>query len=99
MKAKIEEIVKESVEEILSTLKKENINIRSATFFGSDGFLDSLGLVSLIVILEEKIQAVFNVPISLANEKALSTYSSPFRNCDSLVQYIQSIIPTEAAHE
>ena len=59
MRAEIEKIVEESVEEILPISEKEKVNIRSAVFFGSNGFLDSLGLVSLIVILEEKTQNVF----------------------------------------
>ena len=45
--------------------------------FGSDGFLDSLGLVTLLVNIEQKIEASFNMTITIADEKAMSLRRSP----------------------
>ena len=56
--------------------------------FGSDGFLDSLGLVTLLVNIEQKIEASFNMTITIADEKAMSLRRSPFKSIGSLVQYL-----------
>ena len=58
--------------------------------YGGDSNLDSLGLVSFIVGLEQNIEDKFNKSVSLANEKAMSQNSSPFKNLSSLVEFIQN---------
>ena len=55
--------------------------------FGAGSILDSLGLVTLIVELEQTIQEQFNVVVSLADEKALSQTRSPFRTIGTLAEY------------
>ena len=66
--------------------------------FGIGGALDSLGLVNLIVAIEQSIEDEFDINISLANEKAMSQRSSPFRTIDSLTKYIVQLLK-EAKHE
>ena len=60
--------------------------------YGEFGKLDSLGLMSLIVILEEKLQDYLEIDLVLANEKAVSQENSPFRSIQTLTDYIQSLI-------
>ena len=60
--------------------------------YGEFGKLDSLGLMSLIVILEEKLQDDLEIDLVLANEKAVSQENSPFRSIQTLTDYIQSLI-------
>jgi D-alanine--poly(phosphoribitol) ligase subunit 2 len=55
--------------------------------FGAGSLLDSLGLVTLIVELEQAIQEQLNVVVSLADEKALSQTRSPFRTIGTLAEY------------
>jgi acyl carrier protein len=62
--------------------------------FGGDGVLDSLGLVSFIVSLEEAIEDEFNISIVLADEKAMSRRTSPFARINALVDYIFEVINT-----
>ena len=50
-----------------------------ANFYGGESNLDSLGLVSLIVGLEQNIEDELEKTISLADEKAMSQNSSPFK--------------------
>ena len=59
---------------------------------GSD--LDSLGLVNLIVAIQG-IEDAFDVSITLADERALSQESSPFRTVNSLCEYIFILIKEE----
>ena len=52
--------------------------------FGKDGLLDS---VSLVMALEQEIADRFGAQVALADEKALSQKSSPFRTLGSLAAY------------
>jgi acyl carrier protein len=56
--------------------------------FGRGSRLDSLGLVNLIVAVEGALADELDVEITLADEKAMSQASSPFRTVDTLVDYI-----------
>ena len=66
--------------------------------FGQSGQLDSLGLVNLIVATEQKIEEEFGVAMTLADEKALSRKSSPFRTIGTLADYI-SLLLEESSSE
>ena len=60
--------------------------------FGINGVLDSVGLVYFITELENKISDELNVDLILADEKAMSQTTSPFRNVETLAKYIDSLI-------
>ncbi|GAB4257806.1 MAG: hypothetical protein Kow0092_04970 [Deferrisomatales bacterium] len=60
--------------------------------FGRDSTLDSLDLVNLIVAIEELVEERFDVLITLANEKALSAKSSPFRTVATVSAYAGSLV-------
>ena len=64
-----------------------------APIFGSDSSLDSLGLVGLLLDVEEGLQAI-GCDVVLSDERAVSQKRSPFRNVQSLVGYI-SILARE----
>lgn len=59
-----------------------------APLFGPDSPLDSLGLVNLIVAVERALADRLDIAITLADEKAMSQASSPFRTVKTLVDYI-----------
>lgn len=63
-----------------------------AILFGESGNLDSLGLVNLIVNLEDEVQTSLGVPILLADERAMSQKKSPFRTVASLTEYLSTLI-------
>jgi acyl carrier protein len=56
---------------------------------GTDARLDSLGLVNLIVLVEEKVQETFGVGITLVDERAMSQSKSPFRTLGSLTEFVE----------
>jgi len=60
--------------------------------FGKGSLLDSLGLVNLIVLVEENVQDATGKSISLADERAMSQKSSPFRTVQTLSEYIQTLL-------
>jgi acyl carrier protein len=60
--------------------------------FGKDGVLDSMGLVSLVIAVEQAIEDHFGETVSLADEKALSQEKSPYRSVAVLAEYAVSQI-------
>ena len=64
--------------------------------FGRDGKLDSLGLVNLILEVERGLEEELGVSIVLADEKAFSQKSSPFRTVQALIDYIVELLDEES---
>ncbi|MBV9948441.1 MAG: hypothetical protein JOZ69_16440 [Myxococcales bacterium] len=65
---------------------------------GPAAVLDSIGVVSLIVDIEQRIEMEHDVSVTLANEKAMSQKSSPFRSVGVLADHIcASIAQGQAA--
>jgi acyl carrier protein len=60
--------------------------------FGSRGLLDSLGLVSVVLDVEQQINDQLNTSISIADERAMSQSRSPFRSVGSLADYIAMLL-------
>ena len=63
----------------------------STVLFGREGIFDSLGLVSLIVDVEQKIEDL-GISIILGDERAVSQKRSPFRTVQSLADYACQLI-------
>lgn len=59
---------------------------------GQSAVLDSVGVVSLIVDIEQRLEAEHDVSVTLASEKAMSQRSSPFRTCSVLADHICATI-------
>ena len=59
--------------------------------YGKSGHLDSMGLVAFLVDIEESFQDN-DINISLSDERAMSQTRSPFRNVQSLTDYIAALI-------
>jgi D-alanine--poly(phosphoribitol) ligase subunit 2 len=66
--------------------------------FGESGELDSLGLVNLIVMVEQRVAETLGAPITLADERAMSERNSPFRTIGTLTDYV-CLLWKEAARE
>ena len=59
--------------------------------YGTSGHLDSMGLVAFLVDIEESFQDK-EIEITLSDERAMSQSNSPFRNVQSLTDYIATLI-------
>jgi len=62
-----------------------------AVVFGPGSPLDSLGLVALMIDIEDAF-ADHSVTLSLSNDHAMSQRQSPFRSVPSLVAYIHTVL-------
>jgi acyl carrier protein len=89
---KIEEIVFSTLNEVLENndLEVDDISVKTR-LFGSDGILDSIGIVMLITELEEVLEDELSLEITLADDRAMSQKTSPFRNVGTLIQYIEKL--------
>jgi acyl carrier protein len=96
-KNEIFEIIYEALKDINSELPKNKQikNEPQEILFGSEGKLDSLGLVNLIVQIESLVDDKYDKSITIADEKAMSSQRSPFRSVDSLADYVLSLIENE----
>ncbi|EAK9857035.1 hypothetical protein XK07_02685 [Campylobacter lari] len=83
--------MRNSVEKIifqaLDNLSDEILELKTVNS-KSQLFLDSLALVSLVADLEELLSEEFNKEIILADEKIMSARNSPFKDVESLTDYI-----------
>ena len=60
--------------------------------YGQGALLDSLGLVTLVMETEQRINDLSGRSVTLANEKAFSQKNSPFRTVASLADYIVALL-------
>ena len=80
----------DEVNETVDLSEGENIKL-----FGGGGLLDSIGLVTFIVEVEERLEDEFDVSVVLADEKAMSRRTSPFSRVSYLVDYIFELLNQE----
>ena len=91
---RIVEIILSSLRE-LSTEKTSDktVNVpEEINLYGPDSSIDSLGLVTLLIDVEQHINDEFDVLISLTDEKAVSQKRSPFRTVQTLADYICKLL-------
>ena len=89
-KADVTEVVFSAIDEMNLALPAGRGLEKSLTtpLFGHQSYLDSLGLVSLIVGVEQGVADEFGSEITLADDRAMSRSASPFRTIDTLVEYV-----------
>ena len=94
MNEKIHNIIVQALLDINEEIGDENLTTITpqTKIFGGKGALDSLALVSFIVDLEEQISDNLRKNIVLADEKVMSQSTSPFKNVESLTNYIVKIL-------
>jgi len=65
---------------------------------GQGAIFDSLGLISLIVEVEQRLADNLNLTLILADEHAMSQKRSPFRSVGSLADYICLLVAEQDLH-
>lgn len=94
----LEDLIYPVVDEMQDTVGDEEQLLKSpeTPLLGAGSALDSLGLVSLIIAVEERIENQMGRSITLANEKAMSLSKSPFRTIGTLADYISQVLVEES---
>jgi acyl carrier protein len=85
---KVIEQLNENEERIGCEIPKEP----ETRLIGYNSQLDSLGLIILIVGIEQEIDTVFKIKITIADDKAMSEKHSPFKSIDSLTEYVLGLV-------
>lgn len=85
----IEALVLRSIEQVnMTRVPEAQLQVApDAPLFGEGSPLDSLGLVSLLIDIEQALEDQ-GVQLVLSDERAMSQARSPFRSVPALVDYI-----------
>jgi acyl carrier protein len=94
MTVEVLDLVKSVVSEMGQELGYSNLANPSADtpIFGGDAGIDSLSLVQLVAQLERSASEQFGKAIVLADSRAMSRRSSPFRTVGTLAELLQERI-------
>lgn len=89
MKEELIALILQTVQEMNPDIEPSNGAWNSDTpLFGPDGILDSMGLVSTVIAIEQAIEDQYDIAgVALADDKALSQKNSPFRTVNTLADY------------
>jgi acyl carrier protein len=68
----------------------------NSVLYGENGLVDSLGLVSIVLDVEQNLNDQLGSEIVIADEKAMSQKVSPFRTPGRLADYVMSLINEHA---
>ena len=68
-----------------------------APLYGAAGKLESLDFVTLIMEVEEKINAEFGTDITIADENLLSKAKSPFSTLRTLIEYLEELLKQQGS--
>lgn len=90
-----EKIIKCIIDEATEVLEEKREINKDTVLFGIGGLLDSMGLVSTIIAVEQYVEDEFGVQITIADQRAMSQNHSPFRTVDRLASYVVSLIEEE----
>ena len=63
-----------------------------APLYGATSKLESLDFVTLVMEVEEKINAEFGTDITIADEHLLSKQDSPFSSVRTLIEYLEELL-------
>jgi hypothetical protein len=63
---------------------------------GEDGLLDSLGLVNLLVVVEQTLEEQTGAALTIGDDRAVSARHSPFRTVGSLADYALDLLHQHA---
>ena len=83
----------------MNGMNPQETNIGEETrLIGHEAILDSLGLVSLVVEVEQHLADDLEVTLILADERAMSQKRSPFRSIGALADYVCDLVTEQGVH-
>ncbi len=87
-------LIIEAVSEYIDQIDSDQSTALSpeTRLFGANSVLDSLGLVSVLVAVEEKVLDEFDRDLCVSDDRALSQPESPYRTVDSLRRYVNILL-------
>ncbi len=91
---KITQAVMEAIDELNEQLPKDERLEKStdAALFGNKGSLDSLGLISLVTTIEQKIEESLGISVTLLEDIADLENDNPFETVYTLSNFIAAAL-------
>jgi acyl carrier protein len=92
----------EAIHSVIDDYNRQNPKQKPVTktpetaLYGSKSEIDSLGLINLVVGVEQNIEQSFDRTITLADDRALSQEVSPFSTICTLADYIEVLLKEQA---
>lgn len=92
------EVVRACVAEALALAGAPADDVTESTVLvGPGSAIDSIGIVSLIVDVEQRLEQEHHVSVTLANDRAMSQRNSPFRTAGVLTDHVLAVLAEERA--
>lgn len=91
-KQQITDAIYGAIDEVNAAQGSENQIAKDskAILFGQGGKLDSLGLLTFVLQVEQRVQSAGHPSFTLTDEKAMADTATAFRTVESLSDYIVS---------
>ena len=91
---KVTQSVFDAIDELNGQFPKEERIDKSidSALFGGEGTLDSLGLISLVTTVEQKIEEDFGITVTLLDDIDVLEDENPFETIKTITDYIASIL-------
>ena len=99
---RLEERVRHTVFDVLDELNEQLpapqrlAKADTTVLVGHQSGLDSLGLVNLMALLEQRIESEFQTPINLIDDALVDEATGHLANVRSLTQYLASVLVQRA---
>jgi len=87
-----EDLISEVYKEFVPPEHRDGTVDSETRLFGAQSRLDSNGLVSLIVEVEQQLNDKYGTEIVIADDRAMSRNRSPFRTIGSLAEYVHELL-------
>lgn len=93
VQAQILGIILDALKRVLKNQSKSLPTLSlETTLYGQGSDVDSLGLVQLLIDVEERVHSLYGIDVSSTDEKAMSQRNSPFRTVQSLANYLTDLV-------
>lgn len=91
-------VILSALQDVLASDDGEAVALDENTrLIGRSAVLDSMGLVTLIVEAEQRLEADYDIVVVLADDRAMSQTRSPFLSVGALADYVMQLVAEQAA--
>ena len=92
MSQSIEKLIFYTIDQINQDLGVDIKKEDNSDIVGGSSPLDSLGIISFLMELENKVEEEFDIDLTLVNDDVLSEDGNPLRNVLSIKRHLENII-------
>jgi acyl carrier protein len=83
-------IIYDAIDDLNPTLRSQLDKTPETVLFGHQSGVDSVGLVRLVIAVEQGIEDQFGIVLTLADDAAVSQRNSPFRSVGRLAAFVKT---------